>query len=83
MQADRPTQREYGDDAAGARKHDEQASYRAPNVNASIRICQARRKRSDFGFINTRISFARAAEMCQNKKFLWLKKEIENQSFQQ
>ena len=34
MQTDCATQRENRDDAAGARKHDGQASYRVLNVNA-------------------------------------------------
>jgi hypothetical protein len=34
MQTDRATQRKYRDDAAGARKHNAQASYRVINVNA-------------------------------------------------
>jgi hypothetical protein len=82
MQADRATQREYGDDAAGARKHDEQASYRVPNVNVSVRLSQHRYKSSGLEFINIRFDSSRQPRCGKLRKFLWLKKEIENQSFQ-
>jgi hypothetical protein len=57
VQANRATKHENRRDAAGAAKHDDEASSRVANVNASVRLCQ-QRKRAPGRFPELLITFA-------------------------